>query len=357
MRFIGSKQRLLTFLARAFESAGVNSGARFGDLFSGTAAVSGLLKRMGFEVVANDNLRFCYYFAVAVLSNDREPTFSELRSSGILGEAAPPDLFPSTYEQVLTFLEALPGVTGFITEEYADDPDAPEAGHRRYFAAGNARRIDAIRGVIAGWASAGLIGLSEESLLLSDLIRAANRVANIAGTYGCFLKHWEPRALSNLNLRRSTIAPGRGLHTVYNADANSLARKLTFDAVYLDPPYTWRHYGAYYHIPETIAYGDRPFVTGQTGLRPWEASKSNYCDRERARSALTELIESLSTKHIFLSYSSEGLISHEEILETLRARGEPRVFEVRHRRYRSSDRGAAHNEVRERLYYVCVAKD
>jgi adenine-specific DNA-methyltransferase len=30
----------------------------------------------------------------------------------------------------------------------------------------------------------------EERLLLADLLAATNRVANIAGTYGCFLSHW-----------------------------------------------------------------------------------------------------------------------------------------------------------------------
>ena len=42
------------------------------------------------------------------------------------------------------------------------------------------------------------------------------------------------------------------------------------DTVYLDPPYTKRQYAAYYHVLETLAYGDEPEVSGVTGLRPWE---------------------------------------------------------------------------------------
>ena len=123
----------------------------------------------------------------------------------------------------------------------------------------------------------------------------------------------------------------------------------------LDPPYTWRHYGAYYHILETIAEGDEPTVTGRTGLRPWEENKSRYCDRSDAANALRDLICSADCEHMFLSYNNEGLVSHAEIMEILSLRGNPICYETGYRRYRSNNGPAKRETLRERLYYVRIS--
>src|SRR5262249_25580516 len=150
---------------------------------------------------------------------------------------------------------------------------------------------------IVRWYEAQLISPAENALLLADLMRAANQVANIAGTYGCFLKHWDKRAHRPIMLQRSQVTPSTQQHEVLCADAHEAARDRSFDVIYLDPPYTWRHYGAYYHILETIAAGDKPTVAGRTGLRPWEEFKSRYCDRTDSAVALAELIGSVKCEH------------------------------------------------------------
>lgn len=354
MRFIGSKERLLPLLRDVFSRSVAHPGAIFGDLFCGTAVVSRVLKEMGFRVVANDNLRFCSTFAVAALRISSEPSFARLLALRTIARHSTSRLFASPYEHVLDYLNALPAEDGIVFSEYSADPKVPRSGERYYFTRANGGRIDAIRKTIAVWKQDALIDDTEECLLLTDLIRAANHVANIAGTYGCYLKHWEPRALRALQLERSPITTGSSDHEVYNEDANELARRKSFAAVYLDPPYTWRHYGAYYHIPETIARGDAPLVSGRTGLRPWEDSRSLYCDRNDAARALTEIVTNLVCQDLFLSYSAEGLIPHEEIMEILRARGTPSAVEAGHRRYRSNTGGTRENHVTERLYHVRI---
>jgi adenine-specific DNA methylase len=57
-------------------------------------------------------------------------------------------------------------------------------------------------------------------------------------------------------------------------------------------------------------------------------------------------------KHIFLSYSSEGLIPHHEILDICRDRGVTDFWEVGHRRFKSNGGGSNEKAVRERLYHV-----
>ncbi len=50
---------------------------------------------------------------------------------------------------------------------------------------------------------------------------------------------------------------------VFQANALNLAKKLSFfeaEIVYLDPPYNQHQYGSNYHLLNTIALNDKPFV-------------------------------------------------------------------------------------------------
>jgi adenine-specific DNA-methyltransferase len=354
MRFIGSKERLLPFIEDAFVRYVGKGKHRVGDPFCGTATVSRLFKRLGNKVIANDNLKLGYVFANSALNINSEPGFALLIKSGEISSLSQKSLYFTPYDQVLTFLNMIPMIEGFFAREYSPSGAKTTGIERRYFSDENAGRIDAIRAQLSRWNKTQLLTETEHCLLLADLMRATNRVANIAGTYGCFIKHWDARALRPLKLERSAITPGILKHNVFCNDANELVRKLKFDVLYLDPPYTWRHYGAYYHILETIAQEDEPVVSGKTGLRPWQQSKSVYCDRENAVNALRNIISFAKTEHLFLSYNNEGLISHDQILDALKKRGDTRCMEIGYRRYRSNNGGSMRNHLKERLYYVKI---
>jgi adenine-specific DNA-methyltransferase len=350
MRFIGSKQKLLPFIRCVFAKHITPNGKPLvaGDLFCGTAAVSQLLKQEKYSVIANDNLRLGYVLAHSKLSHNSEPEFERLfKHAGLQ-----PDAGESRYETVLRTLNALEGREGFFFREYSPHDEQPKETQRLYFTNDNARKIDGVRSKLAEWEADGMLTEGEVCLLKADLMRATNRIANISGTYGFFNKTWDARTKNPLCLSKSVIVPGTARHKVYCEDANRLAGQMAFDVAYLDPPYTWRHYGAYYHILETIALGDNPPVAGKSGLRPWESTRSPYCEPKNAASALTALLSCLDGRHIFLSYNSEGLISHEEIIGLLRVRGEPITYEVQYRRYLSNRGGTREKVVRERLYYV-----
>ena len=80
-------------------------------------------------------------------------------------------------------LDSARPANGFFWQEYS--PASPQG--RMYFTEENAQRIDGARKLISDWKVRGLLRRDEYALLIADLITAAARVANIAGTYGGFL--------------------------------------------------------------------------------------------------------------------------------------------------------------------------
>lgn len=318
----------------------------FADLFCGTASVSGFMRSKGYRVAANDTLQLCATFAEATLLSEVPPGFEGLMSAGVVrGEKS------LRYSRLLDQLNAAPPVEGFMFRNYSPASEARAGVSRMYFTKDNAAKIDGIRHQIRLWEP--LLSKAEHALLLVDLIKAANRVSNTAGTYGCYLKHWKSRALENLDVRPSDLALRGPVGEVHRLDANQFAHNLTADVIYADPPYTKRQYAAYYHILETLVIGDEPEVIGSTGLRPWENESSDYCYRRKAPNALRNLVRGIfGAPDFFLSYNEDGQITHEEILEILGERGAVSVHEFPLRRYKSS-RGVHKGEhVLERIYHV-----
>jgi len=347
MRFIGSKDRLVSTIGRILQSR-FAEGSLVGDLFCGTATVSAFLKQMGYRVIANDNLLFCTVIARAILLISEEPEFSGL---GNLMSAQTKLLF-SAYDDGLQYLNKLQPIKGFIYNNYSREGTRGQENERNYFTGENAGKIDAIRSQIEEWYKVNAITYDERCLLLTDLLDAAVSVSNTAGTYGFFLKRLEPRALKGITLKRSRIVPGRTDHLIFNRDANELAQEITVDVAYLDPPYNWRQYAAYYHVLETIAKYDSPQVSGKSGLRPWGEQRSRYSYRNDACNALAEIINTINARAILLSYTADGLVTHEKIMDILSSVGEPEVETVVLPRYISSFGGSDNHTVKERLYYV-----
>ena len=66
---MGSKYRLLPWIQQVFENLKFDSAL---DAFSGSGAVSYLLKAMGKDVVANDRLAFAATIAHAIIENGHD---------------------------------------------------------------------------------------------------------------------------------------------------------------------------------------------------------------------------------------------------------------------------------------------
>jgi adenine-specific DNA-methyltransferase len=298
-------------LERFIKSPGPGDGF-FVDAFCGTGVVAETAARLGWRVRINDHLKCATTLSAARLTSRRQVTFSDLGG----------------YLAAIEFLNALPSRSAFIAAQYSPLSAEFLGIERRYFTIENAGKIDAIREQIRRWSDARLINKAEERLLIADLLLATNRVANIAGTYGCYLRHWLQQSMAPLRLVARKLSARNLACQIQVGDASSVTAAPE-DLVYLDPPYTKRQYAAYYHILETICEGDQPAVEGKTGLRPWRDKASDFCYRNRALGAISSLVEHLSARRVLLSYSSEGHVSLEALKAALAKMGQVQIHMLR----------------------------
>ena len=321
-RYIGNKSRLTPWLIDRIKGE-VARGAVVADVMCGTASVSEALRGSGFRVIACDMMTFSAHHARVRLLMDREPAFAGLRQ---------------TYGELIEQLNALSGEHGLFYREYspAGNP-VSRTEPRKYLTPENAAKLDAMNRRISTWEADGKLSENEHSLLRHDLIMAVNRVANIAGTYGHYRSTWSKAALMGISLRPSEFLSGyRTDHTVLQGRAEELAEGITADLCYIDPPYMKRQYAANYHLIETVARGDEPEAIGVSGLRPWRDQYSNFCTRTKIQESFRSVIDQMNCEKFMISYSSDGLLSEEELSELLQIHGEIRIEKRPFPRFRSN---------------------
>lgn len=288
-RYIGSKSRLIDQISTYIGHP--EKGAFFVDAFCGTGAVAEAAAHLGWNVRLNDSLCSAVISAGARLISSDQAAFKKLGG----------------YAKTIAKLNAVKPKHGFIWREYSPASIDTCGFERRYFTQENAARIDAMRALIGEWVEAGTIDRVEERLLIADLFGALNRVANIAGTFGCFLSKWTSQSRGKITLRCRELKT-RGVRVDATVGDVFDVPNAVGDLVYLDPPYTKRQYASYYHILETVALGDEPKVDGVAGLRPWKGLASDFCYKTRALKTLSRLVQGLKAQRVLLSYSSEGHI-------------------------------------------------
>ncbi len=353
MRYIGCKNNLLSYIEAVTLSNCAREGI-FCDLFAGTHTVAAHFKKLGFQIISNDLLYVAYVFGRALIQNNEKPTFCQLTD---LPATYASNLFEesSSYYKTLDYLNHLEGTSdGFVFNNYC--PSGDNDYKRQYLSDRNGKKIDAIRQQIETWLENKIITEAEYYILLLSLLEAVSKVTNISGTYAAYLKDWDARTYKPLKLKPFFPIPSDKEHSVYQEDANCLITQIECDILYLDPPYNSRQYITNYHLLETIARYDNPTVYGKTGLRRYsESEKSAYCSKSECLKAFATLISKAKAKHIIVSYSSEGIMSENEICYVLGCRGEePEVIPIDYRRFKSNSNGGLRNKktVQEYLFYV-----
>ena len=159
------------------------------------------------------------------------------------------------------------------------------------------------------------------------------KVANTASVYGAFLKQLKKTAQKNIELEPALFQINGHDHEVYSEDANNLIQKIQGDILYLDPPYNERQYGANYHILNTIALYDNFIPKGKTGLRDY--TKSVYCKKAMVLKSFDNLVKNAKFKYIFLSYNNEGLMSAEDIKNTMTKYGKYSLATTNYQRFKA----------------------
>lgn len=309
MNYIGSKYRLLPFLTTYIQqTAGDLSQKTMADLFAGTGAVVQQFKGLVKYLIANDIETYSYVLGRGLLAND------------------PPS---ARLEGFIAQLNELMPIEGLIYTHYC----MGSGSGRQYFSDANGQKIDAVRQQIEEWLQQGKITADEYFFLLGALIASADKVANTASVYGAFLKKLKKTAQKELLVRRLPWDKGQAQTAVFQQDANVLVRQLQGDILYLDPPYNARHYGANYHLLNTIACYDDFEPQGKTGLRPYH--KSPFCYKKQAPEALEDLLKQADFEFIFLSYNNEGIVPLPAIQRLCKGLGVYRVEATTYQRFRA----------------------
>ena len=112
MRYYGCKTKLLDFIEKSVQEIDLYEGAKFFDIFTGTTAVAKHFKKLGYTVIANDNLEFCYALAKTYIELNEHPKFNKLKK--IVKDYAG----FNTHERVINYLNSLELIEGFIFKNY-----------------------------------------------------------------------------------------------------------------------------------------------------------------------------------------------------------------------------------------------
>lgn len=338
MRFIGNKTALLPELDQFIHSK-VTDAHSFCDLFSGTASVGRYFKSQ-YEIISNDLMYFSYCLAQATIEQDSVPTFDNLVDFGMID--------PIDYLNESVYREELPQSYRFFQSNYSP------LGGRMYITEDNALRIDYARYMIEKWFDRGLISHDESLYLIACLIEGIPYISNIAGTYGAYHKFWDKWALNPFQLKRLDVVSNGQQNRAYHSDANELIQTLTGDILYLDPPYNQCQYNSNYHVLETAARFDFPQLKGVTGQRVEKVGQSQYGSEQSALEAFEDLIKQAQFKHVFVSYSADGVMHLCDVMRILKEYGKSETFDayaVEYRRYKSQE-NTEHSTLNEVIFYI-----
>ena len=321
-------------------------GDAVSDLFAGTLSVSLSLKQRGYRVISNDINKFSYVFGRAFLTTATIPCFCGLglpAAQPQLGELFIADAPGPGYAYLrqpalrqpvaglraaLAYLNALPSAPdpnrrNDFYDHYTEAGRYSQfrsvrgqEGRRRFFSPANGAKMDAILHTLRAWRTAGQVGEEAYYLLLSCLLTAVERVSNTQGTYHDFPRDtMDSRALKPLLLRLPPldVALSSDLPQVLGRERDSLefVREIPpHRLLYLDPPYNFRQYTAYYFMLNLISdycdiadpatyFADIQFVRGQNMSSDFTSS---FCKANLFIPSLEQLISDAPTEYVVMSY-------------------------------------------------------
>ena len=300
MRFIGGKTLIIPYILELIKEKTIDVKS-VSDVFAGSGVVSREFKNLGYDIISNDLMYFSYVLLRGTVGINSKLEFKNLNISN-----------PIEYLNNLN----LENINLDLKNCFTYQNYSPKGG-RMYFTEDNALKIDLVRTQIENWYETSLINEDEYFYLLTCLIEAVPFVSNITGVYGAYLKHWDKRALNNLEIKNIDLSINNSVGQAYNEDSNKLIENIKTDLAYFDPPYNQRQYLPNYHVLETIAKYDAPRIKGVTGLRDYSEQKSDYCRKDSVFNAFDELIKKTNSRYIILSYNTEGLLSHNQIISIL----------------------------------------
>ncbi len=344
--YIGNKRKLLGLIKAAIDYTGVRSLERdFIDLFAGTGVVSRYAKSLGFRVIANDWEPYSEAINRCYIEASQAPLF---------GAGA-----GKTYEQFLRELNALEPKPGWVTNHLCPDNDESFdiKKDRLFYTRQNGMKIDAIREQLMLLEQAKLLSEPQKWAVLAPLLYQCSYNSNTSGVFKGFHNGWGGltrtalyRIRGELSLRPAAFFDNGWENLVFREDAATLAPAVADftrakPIVYIDPPYNQHPYGSNYHVLNSVALWDKPAlspkITGhgdKSAIRhDWRtARRSAYNHRGAAADAYRKLLNALPDAWCLTSYSTDGTIPLETLVEINCTLGDVAVFSRPYKRYRVS---------------------
>lgn len=219
----------------------------------------------------------------------------------------------------------------------------------KYFGEIDSKKIGYIRELIDILHTNQKINDKEFFILLASLIFSSDKIANTVGHYDAYIK----KSVKDNLFVFSLISPNTQVKQIqiYREDANSLAKKIKADVVFLDPPYNSRQYSRFYHVLENLTTWKKPQLHG-VALKPKAENMSGYCNAI-APKLFSDLVENLKTKYICTTYnntfnpkssSSKNKISYEQILDSLQKVGDTKIFATEHKFFNAGKTSFANHQ-------------
>lgn len=324
-RYIGCKQKLLDWIFEKIHNVAPEATSLF-DVFSGTGVVAERALKEYDRVIINDLLYSNHIVYEAVFGAgdvDHEKLNSIVKEYNSVDVSAVDDNYFSRNYGGKYFETELSKLIGWIRDDIE-------------------RRTP-------------LLTKKERSILLASLIYSIDCHANTCGHFEAYIK--KPIPVRDFKYGLISYSSYKGAE-IYREDSNSLARKVSADVAYIDPPYNSRQYSRFYHVYETLIKWDAPELFG-VARKPKPENMSEYC-RNGAFNVFTDLVQNLRCKYLVVSYnntyaskskSSENKISLEEIKSALESVGETSVYTAKHNFY-----NAGKTDFEDHKEYLFVTK-
>ncbi len=321
--YLGNKRSLLGFIGTAVERVRARLGKRqlaCYDAFSGSGIVSRFLKRYAHTLYTNDLEAYAETLGRCYLANR-----DEVAAAGL------PSLWPEVQQRMQQ--EWAPGL---VAELYAPQNDADiRPGERAFYTRRNAIFLDTACRIIRTLPEAA------QPFFHGPLLAEASVHTNTSGVFKGFYKNREgcgqfggtgrnalSRILAPMELALPVFSRFDAECHILRGDACASARQLPeIDLAYLDPPYNQHPYGSNYFMLNFLLEYKRPQNISAVSGIPAGWNRSAWNRRRDVARALTELLAALPARFALLSYNSEGFVSLEELLDTVRPDWEAEVME------------------------------
>ena len=348
---LGNKRALLPQIDAAVRQVRRRLGGRrlrCLDAFSGSGAVSRLLKGHAERLASNDQEDYAAVLGRCHLANRRDVDERALAGCvAALNAQVERGQFPP----------------GFIEELYAPrDEGRIRREDRVFYTQRNARRIDDYRRLIDAAPAA------FRDLLLGPLLSAASIHSNTAGVFKGFYKNRETGvgqfggtggdALARI---RGTIELATPLLSAFDCDCTAMQRDANeavrlvrgLDLAYFDPPYNQHPYGSNYFMLNLIVNYRRPERISRVSGIPAAWRRSGYNVRARAGELLADLVRHTDAAFLLVSFNDEGFLSPAEMHDILGREGAVEVVEIPYATFRGSRNLRSRSpRVTERLFLV-----